>query len=582
MHIRVSSVKSGKKVYRYAQLVISVRRPSDGMPTTKVIHNLGRLTDQEIENWRIALEALRKGKPLVVATSTSASTLPLKPIANLRFLDLTVLLELWNKWTLGSIIEGLIPKGEALVAPADVIAALTLQRCVEPSPKSYAPQWFPRTALPELLHIEPQHFNNTRIHRVLEELDRVGDQLQHQLPQLYENRDGQFVALFLDVTDSWFVGHGASMAQRGKTKEGRFERKINIAMLCNEKGYPIKWEVIEGRRHDSKIMIDLFRQIAALNWVGKTPVVCDRAMGNTASIQKLLALDVHFLTALTRNEFSSYTNSIPYQKLLDFKLSSREMASDQDIAKVARLVELEGAKKIDETLFFWDLGFIENAEADVPSNPALPLSISEAHSHKTVQAMTMGRILRADLDEGRALSLVKAGKNYGLDKSKTSRLFGLTRLADDIQQTVLNGGAQCLSINDLVRVSKIEGEEAQREQFRQMIETIGPRPNGKKARGANPNPASRTTTPRKKLPLRAVLYFNPTMFVLKRLNAQETLDDINNFIKELNASLASPRSRREKESISNLVRQRLAKHRLIDTFELSINEKTMGTAVTRS
>jgi hypothetical protein len=58
--------------------------------------------------------------------------------------------------------------------PAAEVAALVIQRLVDPNSKLAATAWFPRSALPELLDVAPSRFNNTRIHRVLDLLDAAG------------------------------------------------------------------------------------------------------------------------------------------------------------------------------------------------------------------------------------------------------------------------------------------------------------------------------------------------------------------------------------------------------------------------
>ena len=90
MHIRTTTIKRNGKIYRYAQLVESYRRKRDGMPTKRVIANLGKLNDREIENFRAALAASREDKRAVVASVVRP---PTKPQANLHFLDVAVLLQ---------------------------------------------------------------------------------------------------------------------------------------------------------------------------------------------------------------------------------------------------------------------------------------------------------------------------------------------------------------------------------------------------------------------------------------------------------------------------------------------------------
>src|SRR5437773_11704703 len=166
MHVRTSRVRRNGKIYEYSQLVETYRRPSDVLPVHRV---LATLPDPiAAQNFRDALAAARVGKRVVVARPSRASVL--KPTANLRYLDLAVLLELWREMGLDQMLGELLPPGEATLPPAAVVAALTLQRCVDPGSKLYAARWLPRTSLPELLHIAPSNFNNTRLHRVLEEL----------------------------------------------------------------------------------------------------------------------------------------------------------------------------------------------------------------------------------------------------------------------------------------------------------------------------------------------------------------------------------------------------------------------------
>ena len=56
MHLQLTKVRSGRSTKRYARLVQSYRR-DDGMPAQKVLANLGELSDQEVQNFRVALEA---------------------------------------------------------------------------------------------------------------------------------------------------------------------------------------------------------------------------------------------------------------------------------------------------------------------------------------------------------------------------------------------------------------------------------------------------------------------------------------------------------------------------------------------
>ena len=106
----------------YPQLVESYRRKSDGMPMHRVIASLGHLTQMELDNLKAALDASRQGKKVVVANALSRrKARPTKPAANLKYLDVAVLLEMWRHWG-GNAME--LPGGQ----PQQVLARLPQQR----------------------------------------------------------------------------------------------------------------------------------------------------------------------------------------------------------------------------------------------------------------------------------------------------------------------------------------------------------------------------------------------------------------------------------------------------------------------
>lgn len=269
MHVRVSRVSRHGKTYEYAQLVESFRRP-DGMPAHRVIASLGDAKSLEVENLRTALAATLQHRR--VAARASADKASPQPVANLRYLDVAVLLELWRAWGLDEMLGGVTASANSDVPASSVVAALCIQRCVDPGSKLYATEWLPRTALPQLLSLPQASFNNTRIHRVLDELDHATPRLMPRLVERYQAQDGGFASLFIDATDTWFVGEGPTLAARAKTKEGRIERKIGIVLLCNQLGYPMRWEVIGGRESEVVGMARMLGLVAGLPWAQQVPL----------------------------------------------------------------------------------------------------------------------------------------------------------------------------------------------------------------------------------------------------------------------------------------------------------------------
>ena len=575
MQVRVLNISRNGKRYSYAQLVESYRRESDGMPMHRIIRNLGPADSIEVHNLREALAAARKGKRVVPSRTAEPSRRALpKILANLRYLDAAVLLALWDEWRLTELLDDVLPRGSADVAPGAVLAALTMQRGLDPGSKLYATRWFPKSALPELLHVSAAAFNNSRLHRVLDELDAAGASLMGKLPVRYGDRDGAFVSLFLDTTDTWFVGHGPEIAQRAKTKEGRVERKVGIVLLCNQHGYPLRWEVIPGRESEVTAMSRMLGLVAGLSWAQQVPLVCDRAMGRTAQIRQMLNAGIHFVTALTTKEYDAYTERIPYNALAELEL--HEDSGQQDMDQAARLIESAGLERVDDRLFVADLGIVQRVEEDF-AEQAAPASEHDAQA-KVIQ---LARSIDEAVAAGRYASQASAGRALGLSKQLASRYCLLRRLPESVQQQILDGKARGRSLEELIRIARLGDAQAQCEAFATLVASAAPRRASARPLGVSTSVASSTNEAGTKeapkpIRVRAVVYFNPQLFVDQRKRAREQLEAIAAFADDLNTRLANPRSRMARDQIAAAIDRRLRKDDLLEAFSTQITEQVIA------
>ena len=593
-------------MYVYGQLVESHRR-ADGMPTQKVVANLGRLSEIQIENLRLALDASRRGARVFLdKRQLPSATQFAKPTQNLRYLDLAVLRELWCEWGLDKLLDELLPRTAAEIRPSDVVAALTLQRCVDPGSKLHAERWFPTTALPELLGIDPTRFNNTRLHRVLDELEKASPSLMQRLPGLYRAQHGEFAAMFLDITDARFVGHGPALAEKAKTKEGVIERKIGIVLLCNDRGYPVRWKVIGGKRPEPAAMHDVFDEIRGLDWVGDVPVVCDRAMGCSAEIVKLLSTGVRFVTALRSNEWASYTTGVPHACIADLQPAPEESPHDPSAAEAARRVTEAGMQRVSSTLYVLDLGVIErdagtqattaddvnhqpdaspgddvNHQPDAtPGDDANQPDAGPADDvNHQLDATQVGDACRAmllarqvDADQAIVGSLNAAARRLGITLAMGKGYRKLLKLGADLQHEIIEGRAPGVSLARLYAVAKLPEGEAQRHAF-DRARIMSPAALPKRARSVTAV-TEQLEHPADSMPLRVrvVVTFNPELFVEQRRAAQKQLVDVQLFVRELNESLARPRSRRTRRDIEAELDRMLRRRSLLETFKIHIDE----------
>jgi hypothetical protein len=552
MFIRMSKRTTSGRTYEYPQLVRSVRGPQ-GSPRHEVVAHLGGLSQVELANFRLALAAARSGKKLTIAEpgKTSPALLP-TILDNYRFLDVAVLLETWRRWGLHELLEQILGTS----VEAQVTAALAVQRCVAPGSKLYATEWFPRSALPELLGVSPESFNNSRIHRVLEELDTKSSALMSRLPSKVLAQDGAFVTFFLDSTDAWFVGHGPKLAEKGMTKEGLVKRKIGIVLLCNQHGFPLRWEVVGGARSDCRTFLDMMRGIALAPWAKDAPIVCDRAMGHTATLCDMAATGLRFLTAMTVHEFPTYAPNLP-SGFAALKLTDDAKANCDLLAAEA---ERHHFQRAGTDLFVKDYGIIELAPAQKPRAATEP---GKRRHRLPSEAMRLCRDL-----VGSCLSLSATARKLGMSKQVASQYAELRHLSDDLVARVLDREADDLSIAMLRSVARHRDADAQRAKLAAF------QLHGKKVKTAPPkqSPSSTQIIEPSSAPLhvRVVAYFNPERFLDKRAVAARHVVEVEQFVAQLNESLSSVRSRMNQQRIAAAVDRKLRSLDLVDAFTTTI------------
>lgn len=563
MQVRVVRVKSGNEVKKYAQLVRSFRN-ANGVPSHEVVASLGKLPDQEVENLRRALRASRSGQVVVIPSETQTDEWRLRVMANLDYLDVATALSMWNYWKLTELFNRLLPRGGDRVATSLIIAPLVLQRCLSPGSKLYAQRWFPTTALPELLGLQAEQFNNSRIHRALTDLDSVDDELQAELPKRYEHRNGAFAALFLDVTDTYFQGRGCEMAQRDRTKEGlRNVHKIGIVLLCNEQGYPLRWQVVPGKRRDPQCMQDMVATVEHISWAHDVPFVCDRAMGHTSAVARLVASGLRFVTATRVNEIASYTDELPAEAFDDIKPVASETSLEIEIEATRMAAENAGLVRVDDFLYVKDLG-VHTRTLQVDCEPIRPTGKEHDPSDLKGAAalLAFARILRRRLETGEFRNRAALAREYGLTRARITQLFNLLKLDFKLQERLLRGDFGYLSERVLRKAVRHRSERTQRDFLEQAADKR--QDSGRPFRRTGPQDVS----------LRLVAYFNPQMFVEQRARQYRRRAKIEAFVRDLNSQM--PSSKRKREDVYGDVISRLKGNNAIGLYSINIETAPGG------
>lgn len=540
MHVKVSTVRRGEKTYKYAQLVESYRRERDGKPTIRVIASLGRVTDREVENLRLALKANATGQALTVAPSVADKV---EVAACKPYLDCAVLAELWEQVGLRRLVEHVLD--DATDAAGDVaaercVAALAIQRCIEPGSKLFAQRWFPRTALPALLNVRPSKFNNSRIHRVLDLVASREDSLQRAWSK--EQKSHAFTALFLDTSDTWFVGSGPDIAHMGRTKEGMFRQKVGVALLCEQDETPLRWKTFPGNQHEAEPMLAIARQVADEGWATDVPLVVDRGLGSAAFVGELVDLGVRFIAAIPRHEFEAYAPELVGD-------TAPPLCSARSIGELTAL----GFERVSDTCFARDLGI--RSRTDTRPGPK-QITVS-----RSAYAMTWLAKLEAIRTPGHTPSSREAARELGVSGKFVRSLMPLLELPTALREAIANEATPTATMEEIRHLASLEAEPQ-----RVAFEALSQRPG--KPRLAQP--VGSQAQPRPSLSVRCVAYFNPEQHEHQRRSAEERALKVQRRINELNARLQrSPQ--RSDTSILAEVGQWLRRHGMLSLYTLSVD-----------
>ncbi len=148
-----------------------------------------------------------------------------------------------------------LPKGKEHIQWSLTSMILVIARLLEPSSELYiSEQWYPKTALPDLLGVAAARVDDNRLYRGLDELLPHKEALEvHLKNRLGEMFDIEYDLLLYDVTSTYFEGQCKSnpMAQRGYSRDQRGDcKQICIALVVSRCGLPLGYEFFAGNTVD--------------------------------------------------------------------------------------------------------------------------------------------------------------------------------------------------------------------------------------------------------------------------------------------------------------------------------------------
>jgi transposase len=173
-----------------------------------------------------------------------------------------------------------------------VSMTLVIARLLDPSSELFiSEQWYPKTALPELLGVPAERVDDNRLYRALDELLPLKDELEKHLKnRMGELFDLDYDLLLYDVTSTFFEGQCKlnPLAQRGYSRDQRSDcKQVCIAMVVTRSGMPLGYEVFAGNTADVTTVKGIVDRIETKYGKSDRIWVMDRGMTSADNLEFL-------------------------------------------------------------------------------------------------------------------------------------------------------------------------------------------------------------------------------------------------------------------------------------------------------
>lgn len=224
-------------------------------------------------------------------------------------------LHLWRKLKLDEFFSETIDKEGSDVAWSKVASVLAINRlCAPGSELSIEQQWYPRTAMDDLLSIPTEKINDSRLYRCLDRMLPHKKGLEQHLKRSYgELFEAEFDVLLYDLTSSYVEGssEGNPMMKRGYSRDHRPDcKQVIIALIVNVDGFPISYETFDGNRADVTTLETVMRMVERKHGKARRVWVFDRGIVSEDNLARLRAYNGQYLVGTPRSKLKEFEREL--------------------------------------------------------------------------------------------------------------------------------------------------------------------------------------------------------------------------------------------------------------------------------
>jgi transposase len=223
-------------------------------------------------------------------------------------------LQLIQRLQLDEFLKQAMPSGEEHVAWSVSALILVISRLLEPASELYtAEQWYPKTALAELLGVPVERVDDNRLYRTLDELLPHKKELQVHLKERLGNLFAlEYDLLLYDVTSTFFEGSANfPMAQRGYSRDQRSDcKQVCIGLVVSRCGMPLGYEVFPGNTADVSTVEQIVELMEQRYGKSNRIWVMDRGMVSEENLAFLRKDGRRYLVGTPKSLLKKYESEI--------------------------------------------------------------------------------------------------------------------------------------------------------------------------------------------------------------------------------------------------------------------------------
>ncbi len=323
MFLRPHQRSKDGKDHTYWSLVETVRRPSG--PRQRTLCYLGELNSSAQARWLKTVEVFNEqGETEQLKLFPSHIEPPANDPQVVRVLVNRVRLErtrqfgtcflgweLWKRLELDGFFQQAMDDDPAEVPWSRVAAVLAINRlCAPGSELAIEERWYPSTALEDLLDLDEDKINDTRLYRCLDRMLPHKTKLEQHLKQRYGELFGaEFDVLLYDLTSTYVEGAAEKnpMMRRGYSRDHRPDcEQMVIALIVNREGFPFSYETFDGNRADVSTMETILRMVERKYGKARRIWVMDRGLVSEENLEAIRRRGGQYLVGTPRSQMKRF------------------------------------------------------------------------------------------------------------------------------------------------------------------------------------------------------------------------------------------------------------------------------------